>query len=153
MNESEQAQDIERVRTAIVESLKDCRMRHVQIDDESHEGLPLVDMLTPEGKNDISFGLEEIENIADHLVDTCVGEIVDSQAQKISELTTENNGRALAMELQKSEIERLQNGKTIGSLHHQIASLEVKVSEQAKEIEGLKDRLRFEMQSEAKEGI
>ena len=59
-------------------------------------------------------------------------EIVDSQAQKIAEL---------------------QNGKTIGSLNHQIVTLEVKIAEQAKEIESLKDRLRFEMQPEAKEGL
>jgi hypothetical protein len=45
-------------------------------------------------------------------------EIVDSQAQKIQDL---------------------QNGKTIGSLHHQIATLEVKVAEARKLAEKMRD--------------
>lgn len=44
--------------------------------------------------------------------------IVDSQAQKIQDL---------------------QNGKTIGSLHHQIATLEVKVAEARKLAEKMRD--------------
>jgi len=53
--------------------------------------------------------------------------IVDSQAQKILELTTENNGRALIIDAARSEIERLTQ----------------QIADQAMEIERLKSILEI----------
>lgn len=64
-------------------------------------------------------------------------EIVDSQAQKNEKLLVENNVLAILVDELKADRE----------------AQAVKISEQAKEIDKLKDRLRFEMQPEAKEGI
>lgn len=85
--EAQQAQTLGRLRAVIEQTLKNYRMRNVQIDD-SDEGLPLVDMLTPKGAGSIACGLEEIDQITDDLIDSVI-EIVDSQAQKIAEQAKE----------------------------------------------------------------
>lgn len=131
MNESEQTQAIAKIREnqrhriGPWESIGMCTTMRSEID----QCLKIVD--------------SQVQKMADlnRVGSKTLLALVEVQ-EKIAELTTENNGRALAMDLQKHEIERLQNGKTIGSLHHQIVSLEVKLAEQAKEIERLKEQVK-----------
>lgn len=63
--------------------------------------------------------------------------IVDSQAQKITELS--------------ALFQKAGNGAI--DLAMKCSEQELKIAEQAKEIERLKDRLRFEMQARARDGM
>ena len=52
------------IREAIKQSLMEYRMRHTQIED-SDEGLPLIDMFTPRGAKDVSWGISDVETLPD----------------------------------------------------------------------------------------
>lgn len=106
--EAQQAQTLGRLRAVIEQTLKNYRMRNVQIDD-SDEGLPLVDMLTPKGAGSIACGLEEIDQITDDLIDSVI-EIVDSQAQKIAELQARAPKQYTEAELREGFASQYQDG-------------------------------------------
>jgi len=84
--------------------------------------------------------------------------IVDSQAQKIAELKDRieawkagSKSQSQIMAEQAMQIEKLAGLNHVAEA--QIERQEMQIAKQAKEIERLKDRLRFEMQPEAKEGV
>lgn len=53
--------------TEILEALKNYRCQYTQ--DEHGEGIPLVDLITPEIDTDIARGQMEMELLAEHIAD------------------------------------------------------------------------------------
>ena len=58
------------LRDRIAEALSEFRCQHTLLDDDGG-GMPLLDMLTPQGDTSVARGFEELNALADHIADAC----------------------------------------------------------------------------------